>query len=108
MDPIVIIAIAAAGALWLLLGLGPIIWGVKLMRERWRDYGGQGDALDVAFSIGGIAIGLIVLCLPVLMWKYPTPDRPCVRYETTMQYNAATKTTMPVRYCAQYGEWVEP
>lgn len=33
-------------------------------------------------------------------------DRPCVRYETSMQFNAATKTMMPVRYCAQYGEWV--
>lgn len=33
-------------------------------------------------------------------------NRPCVRYETSMQFNAATKTMMPARYCAQYGEWV--
>lgn len=34
-------------------------------------------------------------------------QRPCLQYETRMMYNAATKTMMPMRYCAQYGEWVE-
>lgn len=33
-------------------------------------------------------------------------SRPCVRYETTMIYNASLKMMMPAKYCAQYGEWV--
>ena len=32
---------------------------------------------------------------------------PCVKYSTIMQYNAATKTMMPVRYCEIRGEWEE-
>jgi hypothetical protein len=34
-------------------------------------------------------------------------EKPCVQYETRMQYNPATKTVMPLRVCTQYGEWVE-
>lgn len=32
---------------------------------------------------------------------------PCVKYETQMHYNAATKTMMPARVCVERGEWVE-
>lgn len=32
---------------------------------------------------------------------------PCVKHETQMHYNAATKTMMPARVCVQRGEWVE-
>lgn len=32
---------------------------------------------------------------------------PCVKYETQMHYNAATKTMMPARVCVLRGEWVE-
>lgn len=32
---------------------------------------------------------------------------PCLEYETTMMYNAATKTMMPVRSCKKRGEWAE-
>ena len=32
---------------------------------------------------------------------------PCHRYETHLQFNAATKTTMPYRVCVERGEWVE-
>ena len=31
---------------------------------------------------------------------------PCVAYEETLHYNAATKTMMPMRMCVQRGEWV--
>ena len=30
---------------------------------------------------------------------------PCVKYETQMYYNPATKTMMPARVCVQRGEW---
>jgi hypothetical protein len=32
---------------------------------------------------------------------------PCLQHETTMQFNAATKTMMPARHCVLRGEWVE-
>lgn len=32
---------------------------------------------------------------------------PCVKYETQMHYNAATKTMMPARVCVLRGEWVK-
>lgn len=32
---------------------------------------------------------------------------PCVKYETQMHCNAATKTMMPARVCVLRGEWVE-
>ena len=31
---------------------------------------------------------------------------PCLRYETGVQYNPATKTVMPYRRCAERGEWI--
>jgi predicted membrane protein len=32
---------------------------------------------------------------------------PCLKYETTMQYDPATKMMRPMRICTQRGEWVE-
>lgn len=63
----------------------------------------DGDGISKILGV----LGLIV-CLASAFWAMSQPDnKPCARYETTMQYNAATKTTMPMRYCAQYGEWVK-
>lgn len=31
---------------------------------------------------------------------------PCLRYETSMYWNAATKTMMPARVCVERAEWV--
>lgn len=64
------------------------------------------DEQNLIWIIGGV-IGLI-LCLATALWGLNQKDnKPCVHYETNMQYNAATKTIMPMRYCAQYGEWVK-
>lgn len=32
---------------------------------------------------------------------------PCVKYETSWSYNAATKTNMPYKVCAERGEWIK-
>lgn len=37
---------------------------------------------------------------------YQAAVGPCLRYETGMQYNPATKTVMPYRSCAERGEWI--
>lgn len=31
---------------------------------------------------------------------------PCVKHETVLMYNAATKTNMPAKICVERGEWV--
>ena len=65
------------------------------------------DEGEKGFIIGGV-VGLVI-AIALVIWMVDQPNtKPCVRHETMMQYNAATKTTMPVRYCAQYGEWVKP
>lgn len=57
------------------------------------------------FALG--IVGLII-CIASILWVASQDEnKPCVKYEITMQYNAATKTSMPMRYCAQYGEWVK-
>ena len=59
----------------------------------------DGDGISKLLGVLGL-----ILCLASALWAMNQPNnKPCVRYETTMQYNAATKTTMPMRYCAQYG-----
>jgi hypothetical protein len=32
---------------------------------------------------------------------------PCLRYETSMYFNASTKTMLPARRCAERAEWVQ-
>lgn len=62
------------------------------------------------------ALKTVLPILAVISWgfalgyvidKAEADDRPCVRYETTMMYNAGLKTSMPVKFCAQYGEWID-
>ena len=76
-------------------------------------FGGSVLAMAEGFSggtvmeiIGGF-IGLVI-ALSLAIWAASNSDnQPCVKYETTLQYNAATKTTMPVRYCSIQGEWIK-
>lgn len=60
----------------------------------------------------------VARCLSVIFWIitiaflcYAVVESnnkgPCVKYETQMHYNAATKTMMPARVCVLRGEWVE-
>ena len=56
-------------------------------------------------------VGLIsvVLALAVLLWayeKYNSNDQPCAIYKTRLEYNPALKMTMPMKYCAERGEWI--
>lgn len=63
----------------------------------------DGDTTSIVLGVLGL-----IICLSSAFWALSQSDnKPCARYETTMQYNAATKTTMPMRYCAEYGEWVK-
>lgn len=87
--------------LWLALfgasfiGLISVSFDEGLFDKRWQ------NALISVFGL--------VLSISLLLWfvDKQASDKPCVKYETTMQYNAATKSTMPVRYCALEGEWID-
>ena len=66
----------------------------------------EGDGLKWQIA-GGISL---VLALAVLIWaydKYNSNDQPCAIYKTRLEYNPALKMTMPMKYCAERGEWVE-
>ena len=76
-----------------LCGAGIYI-GVIMWRDDERVLGAFMFA--VALAVPLLAIGIAVL---------PRDERPCVRYETT--YVMSGKVLVPVRSCAERGEWVK-
>jgi MFS family permease len=57
-----------------------------------------------------VVFALLFIFLIAFIIKGATEDEakgPCVRYETQYSYNAATKTNMPYRVCAERGEWIK-
>jgi len=66
-----------------------------------------GFAEGYLMSIIGGAVGLVIAVALGSWGISQSEDQPCAKYETTLQYNVATKTTMPMRYCAVEGEWVK-
>lgn len=86
------------------------------------------EGLQIAFALCGI---MALIMFPIIRWEENRKlaiacividfvlfasflqylydrqqDTPCVKYETSMQFNAATKTVMPLRVCVERGEWV--
>lgn len=53
----------------------------------------------VVFIVACVIVSLIIEYMPV------DESKPCLEYKTVIQYNAATKTMMPAKYCQQYGKW---
>lgn len=104
-DLLTVLFYGACAVMWLVVSFGLIWGGARLIRDRGEFF--DGAIVNIAVGIFVFTFGVFTLLLPIYVFEHPD-NRPCVRYETTYQYNAATKTTMPVRYCAQYGEWVEP
>lgn len=58
---------------------------------------------------GAMCIGFLVLGFGTLLKVMAEEESrgPCLHYETGTQYNPATRTVMPYRYCAERGEWTE-
>jgi len=67
----------------------------------------EGSTGGSIMSIVGGLVGLVISVALVFWVIGNSEDKPCAKYETSLQYNAATKTTMPMRYCAIQGEWVK-
>lgn len=57
-----------------------------------------------------VAFAVLVIFLFAFVMKMASQDEeqgPCVKYETSWSYNAATKTNMPYKVCAERGEWIK-
>ncbi len=68
-----------------------------------------GRALDqegLLYIIGAVVMSVITVAVIIGAASEEEKQGPCVKYETQWSYNAATKTTMPYRVCAERGEWV--
>lgn len=94
------------GAIVMLIWIGILFGSITLMintSEQWGNVVFEKPLHNYLLAIAGL-----IVCIASILWLVNQPeDKPCVKYETGMQYNPATKTTMPMRYCAQYGEWVK-
>lgn len=91
---------AIAALVWIGIFMGSVV----LLVDTFDD----GGLFDNPWHNVIVAISGLIFCIASALWLANQPEgKPCARYETTMQYNAALKTTMPMRYCAEYGEWVK-
>ncbi len=56
------------------------------------------------------AITMIVLLIAGILYASAEEEKqgPCIKEETSWQYNAATKTSMPYKHCVERGTWVNP
>lgn len=86
----------------IILGL-ILTWFAAVMGTTWYCFEGRQLSLKILFFI--ITFLFSACLLSLLIGK--ESENPCLEYETTMMYNAATKTMMPVRSCKKRGEWVE-
>lgn len=80
-----------------------LAWFFALMGTIWYCLEGEQITLKVVFAISTFLFSAWLLSLAIEAGN----ENPCLEYETTMMYNAATKTIMPIRSCKKRGEWVE-
>jgi hypothetical protein len=59
------------------------------------------------YILGAVVMTVITVAIIIGAASQEENKGPCVKYETQLSYNAATKTTMPYRVCAERGEWVK-
>ena len=93
------------GAIVFLVWMGILFASATLLMDTisFGDGWFDNDLLNIGLAIAGL-----IACIASAFWVVgSSEDKPCVKYDTTYQYNAATKTTMPVQYCAVEGEWVK-
>jgi hypothetical protein len=88
-------------AFWILM---VIVWFVAGGKSIDR-FTSEGATDLMAWVLG--AIWVLGLAWGISLAAEQETNNPCVEYEARMTYNAATKTTMPLRVCIERGEWVE-
>lgn len=86
-------------AIQIVILIGLFVGSVYLMLDGFTGYLGIGW--------GFVGLGIFTAVIAFLIHASSSDNlKPCAKYETGMQFNAATKTTMPYRYCAVEGEWI--
>jgi len=65
------------------------------------------DNEDWRWLIPFAALFILLIAFIIKGLSEDKAQGPCVRYETQYSYNAATKTNMPYRVCAERGEWIK-
>lgn len=69
-----------------------------------------GNALDdggLIYVVGAVIMTVLTVAIIIGAVDQDQKQGPCVKYETSWQYNAATKTNMPYKVCAERGEWIK-
>lgn len=91
-------------AIIVLIWIGVLFASISLFMDTlWGDGWFDNDLINLGLGIAGL-----VLCVASLFWAISQDEaKPCAQYDTRLQYNPATKTTMPMKYCAVEGEWVK-
>lgn len=83
-----------------------VFWGAALCYVFWKALYAD-DARAVAMWV---AAGLMVLIAGIgtlfNVAAQQGASGPCLRHATGMQYNPATRTVMPYRYCVERGGWI--
>ena len=69
-----------------------------------------GNALDdggLFYVLGAVAMTVLTVAIIIAAVDQAEKQGPCVKYETSWQYNAGTKTNMPYKVCTERGEWIK-
>lgn len=90
-------AFAIAGAIFAVLGL---LWGWIAVADalRWPTWAEVAGVLVWAFFVLAVLLALA---------GAKEATGPCLRHETSLHYNPATKTMAPARHCVERAEWVK-
>ena len=88
---------------YLLIGVGVTAWFAVLAFVYYSAV--EKGSMVYAFLVAA----WIALTIAGALWLRAKAEQrgPCLRYETGVQFNPATKTMTPYRYCAERGEWIE-
>ena len=87
---------------YLLVGFGAATWmaTIGFAFYRWIEH----ESAAAAFLL----FVLIALTIGAVYWRIDalTNKGPCLRYETGVHFNPATKSMARYRVCAERGEWI--
>jgi membrane protein implicated in regulation of membrane protease activity len=64
------------------------------------------DVESIPVAILAIVIFILGMAFVMKMTTEEEKNHPCLKTETSMVYNPATKTVMPMQYCVERGTWV--
>ena len=83
-----------------------VLWAGALFGTLYQTVFARSTARAAAWA--AVLFGLLILSIgaTINFADQQAAVGPCLRYETGMQYNPATKTAMPYRRCAERGEWI--